>query len=200
MTGTIHIVDDDAAFLKAVSRLLTAHGYKIAAYASAEEFLATDIAAGRGCMILDVRMSGISGLQTQARLVERGDLLPIIFLTGHGDIPMSVRAIKDGAVDFLTKPVLAKDLMASIDAALAQYDRAWSQHRHAAELKARYASLTAREKEVFGEIVAGKLNRVIASDLGTVERTIKAHRQKIMEKMCAASLADLVQMAVQLGF
>lgn len=198
MTATIHIVDDDAAFRKAISRLLAAHGYQVAIYESAEKFLAATV-SGRGCLLLDVRMPGLSGLQAQAHLSRRGDLLPIIFLTGHGDIPMSVCAIKAGAMDFLTKPVHGQDLVAAIEAGLAQYDRLSQQHGQLLELKGRYASLTPREKEVFKEVVAGKLNRLIAAQLGTTERTVKAHRQRVMEKMEALSVADLVHMASQLG-
>lgn len=198
MTTTIHIVDDDEALRKAISRLLTAHGYEVAVYESAEKFLASSI-GGRACLLLDVRMPGLSGLQAQAHLAQRGDLLPVIFLTGHGDIPMSVHAIKAGAQDFLTKPVPARELIAAIEAGLAQYDRLSEQHSQTFQLKQRYATLTPREREVFKEVATGKLNKVIAAELGTVERTVKAHRQRVMEKMDAASLADLVQMANQLG-
>lgn len=190
----IHIVDDDASFRAAVSRLLRTLGYSVLAYATAEEFLSTSI-EGRGCILLDVRMPGLSGLQVQDHLVSRAEALPIIFITGHGDIPMSVRAIKAGADNFLTKPVPRDALVAAIQAALAKFDETRADRQYAHDVRQRFQRLTPREVEVFERVVAGKLNREVATELGTTERTVKAHRHQVMAKMSAASLAELVNMA-----
>ena len=196
---TIHIVDDDAPFRMAIRRVLEASGYRVALFDSAEQLLA-EIAAGEpGCILLDVRMPGLSGPQLQDRLAELGNRAPIVFLTGHGDIPMSVQAIKAGAEDFLTKPVAREKLVASVERALA---RDAQQRAHDGELEAlrvRVSRLTPRESEVFALVVRGKLNKQIAGELGTAERTVKAHRQKVMEKCEARSLAELVRIAERLG-
>jgi FixJ family two-component response regulator len=196
---TVHIVDDDAPFRTAIRRVLEASGYRVALFDSAEQLL-TELAAGEpGCILLDVRMPGLSGPQLQERLAELGNRLPIVFLTGHGDIPMSVQAIKAGAEDFLTKPVAREKLVASVERALA---RDAQQRAHDGELEAlrmRVSRLTPRESEVFALVVRGKLNKQIAGELGTAERTVKAHRQKVMEKCEARSLAELVRMAERLG-
>ena len=196
---TIHIVDDDAPFRTAIRRVLEASGYRVALFDSAEQLLA-ELAAGEpGCILLDVRMPGLSGPQLQERLAELGNRLPIVFLTGHGDIPISVQAIKAGAEDFLTKPVAREKLVASVERALA---RDAQQRAHDGELEAlrlRVSRLTPRESEVFALVVRGKLNKQIAGELGTAERTVKAHRQKVMEKCEARSLAELVRMAERLG-
>lgn len=193
----IHIVDDDKSFRTAVTRLLVAQGYMVTSYGSAEEYLSGKV-TDRGCLLLDVRMPGMSGLQAQAELVERSHSLPIVFVTGHGDIPMSVRAVKAGAEDFLTKPIPSARLLAAIESALNRYDETWTQKRALNELHERLAKLTPREVEVFRAVVSGKLNKVVADELGTVERTIKAHRHQVMEKMQATSLAELVGFARQL--
>jgi FixJ family two-component response regulator len=196
---TVHIVDDDAPFRTAIRRVLEASGYRVAVFDSAEQLLA-ELAAGEpGCILLDVRMPGLSGPQLQERLAELGNRLPIVFLTGHGDIPMSVQAIKAGAEDFLTKPVAREKLVAAVERALA---RDAQQRAHDGELEAlrvRVSRLTPRESEVFALVVRGKLNKQIAGELGTAERTVKAHRQKVMEKCEARSLAELVRMAERLG-
>ena len=196
---TVHIVDDDAPFRTAIRRVLEASGYRVALFDSAEQLLA-ELAAGEpGCILLDVRMPGLSGPQLQERLAALGNRLPIVFLTGHGDIPMSVQAIKAGAEDFLTKPVAREKLVASVERALA---RDAQQRAHDGELEAlrtRVSRLTPRESEVFALVVRGKLNKQIAGELGTAERTVKAHRQKVMEKCEARSLAELVRMAERLG-
>jgi FixJ family two-component response regulator len=196
---TVHIVDDDAPFRTAIRRVLEASGYRVALFDSAEQLLA-ELAAGEpGCILLDVRMPGLSGPQLQERLTALGNRLPIVFLTGHGDIPMSVQAIKAGAEDFLTKPVAREKLVASVERALA---RDAQQRAHDGELEAlrlRVSRLTPRESEVFALVVRGKLNKQIAGELGTAERTVKAHRQKVMEKCEARSLAELVRMAERLG-
>jgi FixJ family two-component response regulator len=198
-TPTIHIVDDDAPFRTAMGRLLGLCGYRVALYASADQLLATTIANEPGCILLDVRMSGLSGPQLQDRLAQLGNPLPIIFVTGHGDIPTSVRAIKAGAEDFLTKPVAKQKLLAAIERALEHDTQRRVQDDELGALRARVSRLTPRENEVFALVVRGKLNKQIAGDLGTSERTVKAHRQKVMEKCEVRSLAELVLFAERLG-
>jgi FixJ family two-component response regulator len=190
----IHVIDDDVSFRTALARLLHAHGYDAITYASAEEYLPNP-STDRGCLILDVRMPKISGLQTQTELTARHDPLPIIFVTGHGDIPMSVRAIKAGAEDFLSKPIPSKRLFVAIESALARYDKMRTQRTLHLYTKIKFERLTPRETEVFWHVVAGKLNRVIAEELGTAERTIKAHRHQITEKLEVSSVAELVKIA-----
>jgi len=196
----VHVVDDDDSVRTAVVRLLQAAGYEARGYASAGEFL-----LGRsdrnapGCVVLDVRLPGPSGLDLQEALARLEVPLPIVFLTGHGDIPMSVRAMKAGAVDFLTKPVSREALLAAVRVAVARDADTRAAREGMRGLRARYDSLTPREREVFAGIVAGRLNKQIAADLGTAERTIKAHRAHVMEKMDVASVAELVRIAGQLG-
>jgi FixJ family two-component response regulator len=195
----VHVVDDDDSVRTAVVRLLQAAGYEARGYASAGEFL-----LGRsdrnapGCAVLDVRMPGPSGLDLQEALARLEAPLPIVFLTGHGDIPMSVRAMKAGAVDFLTKPVSREALLGAVRTALARDAETRAARARVHALRARYERLTPREREVFTGVVAGKLNKQIAADLGTAERTIKAHRAQVMEKMQVASVAELVHIADQL--
>jgi len=195
----IHIVDDDASFRAAMGRLLEASGYRVVFYESAKQLLEKPPAAEPGCILLDVQMSGLDGLQVQDRLLALGSPLPIIFLTGHGDIPASVRAIKAGAEDFLSKPVAKDTLLEAIRRALAHYEEAHKQHERLAELRALVAMLTPREREVFGMVVRGRLNKQIAYELGTSERTIKAHRHAVMQKLQVRSLAELVSLAERLG-
>ncbi len=196
----VHVVDDDDSVRTAVVRLLQAAGHEARAYASAGEFL-----LGRsdrnapGCVVLDVRMPGPSGLDLQEALARLEVPLPIVFLTGHGDIPMSVRAMKAGAVDFLTKPVSRDALLGAVRAALARDAETRSVHERRHAFRARYGTLTPREREVFTGVVAGKLNKQIAGELGTAERTIKAHRAQVMEKMQVGSVAELVHAADQLS-
>jgi FixJ family two-component response regulator len=199
MTGRnpiIHVVDDDDSVRTGVVRLLQAAGFEARGYASAGEFL-----LGRsdrnapGCVVLDVRMPGPSGLDLQEALARLEVPLPIVFLTGHGDIPMSVRAMKAGAVDFLAKPVSRDTLLASVRTALARDAETRAAREGLRLLRARYETLTPREREVFAGVVAGKLNKQIAADLGTAERTVKAHRAQIMGKMQVASVAALVHVA-----
>lgn len=194
----VHIVDDDESLRVAIARLLRAAGYEVCCHASAGEFALADLTGTRGCLILDVRMPGPSGLDLQAALARREDALPIIFLTGHGDVPMSVRAMKAGAVDFLTKPVERDELLATVKAALAR-DAAMDDAR--AKLRgwrARFVSLTPRQREVFEQVVTGKPNKQIAEQLGTAEGTVKAHRAQVMDKMGVQSLAELVHIASRL--
>lgn len=195
----IHVVDDDASFRTGMGRLLEACGYRVALYESAAQLLAKLPSAELGCILLDVQMSGLSGPQLQDRLTELGNRLPIIFITGHGDIPTSVQAIKAGAEDFLTKPVAKAKLLVAVERALARSAQQQAQDLEFDALRARVSRLTPRESEVFALVVRGKLNKQIAGELGTSERTVKAHRQKVMEKCGARSLAELVLLAERLG-
>jgi FixJ family two-component response regulator len=196
-TPIVHVVDDDSSLRTAVLRLLRAAGYEARGYCSAGEFLLASPPT-TGCVVLDVQMPGPSGLDLQAALEKRPDGLPIIFLTGYGDIAMSVAAMKAGAVDFLTKPVQRAALLSAIQNALARNAEQRAARDRAAQLRARVESLTARERAVFLRVVAGKLNKQIAAELGTSERTVKAYRAQVMEKMQVRSLAELVHVAEHL--
>jgi FixJ family two-component response regulator len=195
----IHIIDDDASLRAALTRLLTASGYRAVAHASPLDFIASKVADEPGCILLDVDMPELNGMVFQQQLAASGNALPVVFLTGSGNIAMSVRAIKAGAEDFLSKPVNKDDLLEAIGRAVQRHADAHLQHTHLADLRARVDSLTAREREVFILVVQGRLNKQIAFDLGNTERTVKAHRHSIMEKMAVKSLAELVQIASQLG-
>ena len=194
----IHVVDDDQEFRDGLSRLLRAAGYVARTYATAGDFLLSPQDDSMGCIVLDVRMPGPSGLELQAALAARPNPLPVIFLTGHGAVPDSVRAMKAGAVDFLTKPVESETLLAAIKTALAGEVKRRATSQKTKALRDRYAGLTPREVQVLNGVIAGKLNKQIAHDLGTTERTIKWHRAQVMEKMGASSLAELVHIAEQL--
>lgn len=196
----IHIVDDDESFRKAVMRLLRAAGYETRSYASAAGFLAASPGAGPGCALLDVQMPGLGGLDLQQALATMENPLPAIFLTGHGDIPITVHAMKAGAVDFLTKPVPRAALIDAVQRALVRDTADRAARAQQRELRSRYETLTPREREVFALVVSGKPNKQIAGDLGTTERTIKAHRAQVMQKMRVPSLAELVHLAEVLGF
>jgi FixJ family two-component response regulator len=198
-TPTIFLVDDDPAVRKALSRVLLAENWNVQSLDSAEAFLAHGARAGPGCLVLDVTMPGIDGLALQRRLSEERHALPIVFLTGHGDIPMSVAAMKGGAVDFLTKPVNADALVRAVRAALDQDASTRHSRAESADLEERLASLTPREREVLVAIVKGKLNKQIAGDLGIVEQTVKFHRAKIMERMRVRTVAELMHVAARLG-
>jgi FixJ family two-component response regulator len=191
----VHVVDDDASFRKAISRLIRAAGYELRCYPSAVEFLAATPGESPGCVLLDLHMPGTSGLDLQNALAKSDSSLPIVFLTGHGDIPTSVHAMRGGAEDFLTKPVKKDLLFAAIEHALARDARERPARVQQREWRACYDTLTPREREVMVLVVAGKLNKQIADDLGTVERTVKAHRAQVMEKMQVTSLAELVRVA-----
>lgn len=198
-TPTVFIVDDDLSVLENLGGLLRSAGFRVAAFASAEEFLTLPRDDAPGCMVLEMRMPDICGFSLQQTLSADGRNLPIIFLTGFGDIPMSVRAIKAGAVDFLTKPCEDGALLAAIEQAIAIDLEARRLHAKMAELRDLFAALTQREREVCCHVVAGRLNKQIAYDLGTCEQTIKVHRMRIMTKLEVRSLADLVRLAEKAG-
>lgn len=194
LPSIVSIVDDDAAVREAVSSLLRSVGHEVRTFASAAGFLAAARPPGPACIVLDVALAGESGLDLQATLNQRGDAPPIVFMTGHGDIPMSVRAMKAGAVEFLAKPFRDQELIDAVDLAL-QRDAAQLQERtRLGEWRRRIATLSPREREVMGRVVRGMLNKKIAADLGIAEITVKVHRRHVMEKMGAQSLADLVRM------
>jgi len=195
----IHIVDDDAGYRAAVARLLEASGYRVALYASAKELLQTPPPAEAGCILLDIQMDGLNGLELQERLAQLGNRLPIVFLTGHADVPSSVRAIKAGAEDFLAKPASKTVLLAAVQRALARFYATAENDERIGALRARLAKLTPREREVFELVVRGRLNKQIAHQLGASERTIKAHRHNIMYKLEMQSVAELVLFAERTG-
>jgi len=193
------VVDDDPSVLRALTRLLSAAGLQARGFPSPAAFLEAHNPKVAGCLVLDVALPGLDGLELQQALMDSGCARPIVFITGRGDIPTSVRAMKGGAVDFLTKPVNDGYLLAAVRNAL-EIDRvAREAEVEMGALKQRLASLTPREREVLAHVVAGRLNKQIAADLGTVEKTIKVHRARIMEKMAVRSLADLVRVAERLG-
>jgi len=195
---TIFVIDDDVSIRQGLESLIKSVGWKVRTFKNAQDFLHSGEIDAPGCLILDVRLPGLSGLDLQRSLAERKNHLPIIFLTGHGDIPMSVRAMKAGAVEFLTKPFREQDLLDAVRLAIDR-DHAVQQRQSAmAELSERYDTLTPREREVMGLVVSGLLNKQAAASLGVSEVTIKVHRGQIMQKMHAQSLADLVKMADRL--
>ena len=198
MSPVVHVVDDDDSARTAVLRVLNAAGYHARGYASAGEFLMCASDEAPGCLVLDVRLPGPSGLELQDALARRHSTLPVIFLTGFGDIPMSVRAIKNGAVDFLTKPVERDALIRAVRSALEREARHRRSREQGRALRDKFDALTPRERDVFVRVVSGKLNKQIAADLGTAERTVKAHRAHVMEKLNVASVAELVHVAEQL--
>ena len=199
MTAAVHVVDDDASFRKAVGRQLRSAGYQVFTYETAADLLEQLPLAAPGCVILDVRLPGMSGPELQQRLIERGADLPIIFLTGHADIPVSVRTIKAGAEDFLIKPVAGDLLLDAIERAIAHHRADPGRSGEIAAVRASFEQLTPREREVFQLVVHGKLNKQIAHELDITERTVKAHRQSAMEKLKAHSLLEMVFAAENLG-
>ncbi len=200
MAGLVHVIDDDAYFRAAVERRLKLAGYDVETYSSAQQLLdRLPDAEMPGCILLDVQMPGLSGLELQSRLIERGSVLPIVFVTGYADTPATVRAIKAGAEDFLTKPASSEQLIDAIERATARYQAARDRRSRFNSLRELVATLTPRERQVFNLIVRGKINKQIAHELGTTERTVKAHRHQVMEKMRVHSLAELVSNAERLG-
>jgi FixJ family two-component response regulator len=195
----VFVIDDDASVRVAISSLIRSVGLRVEVFASVPEFLSTKRTDGPSCLILDVRLPGVSGLEFQAEFANESGDIPIIFITGHGDIPMSVKAMKAGAVEFLTKPFRDQDLLDAVQVAL---ERARSSHESAkalSELTAKFETLTHREKEVMARVTSGLLNKEVAAELGVSEITVKVHRGKVTQKMGAKSIADLVRMADTLG-
>lgn len=204
MTGTepppiVHLVDDDPSVRRALKRLLAAAGHTCEAWGAAEAFLSRAGDAGPACAIIDLQLPGASGLDLQARLAERADALPLIFLTGRGDIGASVRAMKGGAVDFLTKPVEPAALLATVATALERSRELRAAREAEARVEARLARLTPREREVLDMVVEGRLNKQIAGHLGVAEKTVKVHRARVMQKLEVRTIADLVRLVVGHG-
>ena len=193
---TVHIVDDDEALRDSLIWLLESEGYTVATYASAEDFLANATPTIRGCLLLDVRMPGMSGLELHEKLTREHSTLPVIFITGHGDVPMAVSALKKGAVDFIEKPFNNREMVKLIEQCLALEREQGSQRRQDAEIARRLEQLTSREHEVMDLIVSGRINKQIADALGISIKTVEVHRARVMEKMGVASLAELVQQVI----
>lgn len=198
-SSTVHVVDDDVSFLTAVTRLLRAGGYAVKVYSSADEFVKNPSPDPVGCVIVDLHMPGMDGMELQEWLVGAGSPLPVIFLTGHGDIATSVHAMRKGAEDFLTKPVNREKLFDAVERALVRNASEREAGARDRELRALYETLTPREREVMTHVVAGRLNKQIAADIDAAERTVKAHRASIMAKLRIQSVADLVRLSQTLG-
>ena len=190
----VFVVDDDVSVRESLKNLLRSIGLKVETFSSAQDFLSSE-SSGPGCLVLDVRLPGLSGLDLQRHLVETKREIPIVFITGHGDIPMSVRAIKAGAIEFLTKPFRDQDLLDAVRQAIDRDQQTRIREDELAELRERYASLTTREHEVMQYVIRGRLNKQIASEMGITEPTVKLHRGRVMHKMGAGTLADLIRMA-----
>jgi FixJ family two-component response regulator len=197
--STVYLLDDEPGMLKALARLLKTEGFNVEAHSTVKGFLDACRPAEICCLVLDVSMPELDGMELHRRLTRAGILIPIVFLTGHGNIPMSVRAIKEGAVDFLTKPVNDADLIRAVRAGLKHASDRHNEIAEAASLARKYALLTPREQEVMCHVITGKLNKQIAADLGTGEQNIKIHRARVLEKMAVDSVASLVRAAQSLG-
>jgi len=197
--ATVFVIDDDASVRRALERQLRTAGFQVETFDSAQDYVARAPRAAIGCIVTDIRMPGMSGLDLQDSLAQAGGTLPMVFITGHGDIPTTVRAMKSGAVNFLAKPFSERDILAAVTEALERSAAIERERRELGSLRARYEALTAREREVLVLVAAGLLNKIIAERLGIAETTIKVHRGRVMEKMGAASLADLVRMSERLG-
>ena len=195
----VAIVDDDPSVRRGLQRLIRSAGWKVETFASAQEFLARPSAISPSCLVLDLQLPGLSGLDLQQRMADLGLDIPVVFLTGQGNIPASVKAMKAGAIEFLTKPVDEQNLLKAIEEAIERDRRTRQQQTEMHELRRRYESLTAREQEVMQLVISGLLNKQIAGELTITEDTVKFHRGHVMRKMCADSLADLVRMAENLG-
>jgi FixJ family two-component response regulator len=195
----VHVVDDDPSFLKAISRFLRAAGFAVEPYATAGDFLARREPGARGCVVADLRMPGASGLDLQAALAKATDPLPVVFLTGQGDIPSTVRAMKQGAEDFLTKGAPKEELLAAVRRALERDAREQAERARSSELERRLSNVTAREREVLALVVRGKLNKEIAAELGIHERTVKLHRTSLTTKLGVRSVAQLTRLAQEAG-
>ena len=198
-TTLVFVVDDDPSVRKSLTRLIASAGYAVETFASAAEFLERAPAVGPCCLVLDVRMPGRSGLDLQKMLAEAVHRIPVVFITAHGDVAMSVTAMKAGAVDFLTKPFAGEDLLGAIQRAVERDTRDLNTEARSREIEARVRTLTARERHVFALVVTGMLNKQIAAELGIVEKTVKVHRARVMEKMRAGSVAELVRLADDVG-
>ena len=197
--ATVFVVDDDASVRRSLTRLIETAGYAVESFSSAREFLGREPARAPCCLVLDVRMPGMTGLDLQKTLAEAVHQIPVVFVTGHGDVAMGVTAMKAGAVDFLTKPFDRTDLLDAIRRAVDRDTRVLRTEAHAASIHARVTTLTPRERQVFALVVTGMLNKQIAADLGISERTVKVHRARVMDKMKAGSLAELVRLADDIG-
>lgn len=198
MNSIIHVVDDDSSVRKSLSRVLELRGASVRLHASAEEFIAQYDDSERACLILDLRLPGLNGLELQNVIRRAGFPVPIVFMTGHGDIPLSVQAMRDGAVDFLTKPFRNADLLDALERACARAEQWFDAMQEQQRIEARFASLTDREREVLDQVARGKLNKVIAGELGITEKTVKVHRASGMKKLAADSVAELVRMQASL--
>jgi FixJ family two-component response regulator len=200
LPGTVHVVDDDASFRTAIERRLKKAGYAVATYPTAQHLLERlPDESEPGCILLDVRIPDLSGPELQDRLSKLGSILPIVFLSGHADVATTVRTIKAGAEDFLTKPVSSDQLLRAIEQAMAHHEASRGQKQKLDALRELLGTLTPRERQVFERVVLGKINKQISHELGTTERTIKAHRQQVMEKMKVQTLVELVSIAERLG-
>ena len=199
LDATVFAIDDDASVRKSLSRLLRSAGYTSEAFSSAEEFLRREHFDGVGCILLDVRMPGLSGMDLQEELNKADYHMPIVFITGHGDIPMTVEAMKKGAIDFLTKPFDDKELLHAVRAAIEKDRNARAEHAEVHEIRRRIELLTLRENEILRYVVTGMLNKQIALELGIAEKTVKVHRGRVMEKLGVDSVAELVRLAEKAG-